>query len=130
MVRTHLISPLRTTIPGDAEWLHDESDIPAIPDLLSCIDPDGERWVVLESHSSWERDKVPSNREPHRHDMWIRTQSYYVHAEHLDEVATWAPGKNWMGLWMPTPYPAGLGSGLVPRVPRGRSVGRMAYNLE
>ncbi|MBY9074251.1 hypothetical protein K1X13_05385 [Nocardioides sp. WL0053] len=115
--RTHHASALRTTIPADVEWLNDESDIPAFPDLLSCTDADGERWVVLESHSSWERDKAPSAREPHRHDMWFRTQSYFVRAEHLDEVATWASGKNWMGLWMPTPpdwgpgwfreYPAG-----------------------
>lgn len=115
--RTHHISPLRTSISDDVEWLNDESDIPALRDLLSCTDAAGELWVVLESHSSWERDKEPSAGEPHRHDMWFRTQSYYVRADHLDEVATWAPGKNWMGLWMPTPpdwgpgwfreYPAG-----------------------
>lgn len=107
--RTHHGSPLRTTVPGDAEWLNDESDIPRLPGLLSVVDPDGEPWVVLESHSSWQRDKVPSNRDPHRHDMWFRTQSYYVHAEHLDELAIWAAGKNWMGLWMPTPPDWGRG---------------------
>jgi hypothetical protein len=115
--RTHHESPLRTLIPGDREWLNDESDLPALPDLLSCTDVNGERWVVLESHSSWEREKAPSAREPHRHDMWFRTQSYFVDADRVGEVATWAPGKNWMGLWMPTPpdwgpgwfreYPAG-----------------------
>jgi len=107
--RTHHESALRTTIPRDEEWLNDESDLPALPDLLSCTDVNGERWVVLESHSSWERDKAPSAREPHRHDMWFRTQSYFVQANHVDEVATWAPGKNWMGLWMPTPPDWGQG---------------------
>lgn len=107
--RTHHASALRTTIPGDDEWLNDEGDLPALSHLLSCVDLNGERWVVLESHSSWERDKAPSAREPHRHDMWFRTQSYFVQAAHVDEVATWAPGKNWMGLWMPTPPDWGQG---------------------
>lgn len=107
--RTPHASPLRTTVPADSDWLHDESDIPSLADLLSCTDPHGERWVALESHSSWERDKTPSAREPHRHDMWFRTQAYFTRAEHLNEIATWATGKNWMGLWMPMPPDWGPG---------------------
>lgn len=115
--RAHHTSTLRTTVPGDEDWLNDESDLPALPGLLSCTDINGERWVVLESHVSWVRDKAPSGREPHRHGMWFRTQSYFVHADQVDDVKAWAPGKNWMGLWLPTPpdwgpgwlreYPAG-----------------------
>ncbi|NYF14052.1 hypothetical protein HDC34_002346 [Pseudoclavibacter sp. JAI123] len=104
-------SPLHQANESDSEWLQTKSDLPVPRRLLSARDPSGDEWIVLESHTEWQKNTPGAAYEagPHRRDMWVRSQSYLVSSTSVEDIREWSAGKNWMGLWMPTPPDYGLG---------------------
>jgi hypothetical protein len=104
-------SPLHQAKEPDDEWLRTKSDLPDPRRLLTARDPSGDEWIVLESHAEWQKDTPGAAYEarPHRRDMWVRSQSYLAPRAGVDDIREWSIGKNWMGLWMPTPPNYGLG---------------------
>lgn len=89
----------------DSAWLRDPSDVPKMEQLLVHRDPRGQKWLALEAHYEWQlrsdRPKVGMTED--RRELWIRTQSYLIHASDEKRVAAWASSHNWMGINVPTP---------------------------
>ncbi|WP_457253621.1 hypothetical protein [Pedococcus sp. P5_B7] len=104
-------TPMRPVRETEDAWLHSGTDLPDPVAHLSVTAPDGTTWVVLESHVDWEQDRpgASSTHTPHRRDLWVRTQSYLTPASAADDLRAWSKGKDWMGLWMPTPPQYGPG---------------------
>ncbi len=88
---------------NDSAWLNDTEDVPRPAPLVSVRDPRGREWLVLESHARW---RVPSDesRNESRRQLWVRTQANLVPLQHEQRIGRWATERNWMGLWMPTPF--------------------------
>lgn len=103
------LSPRRQVLSPERDgvgWLHDVADFPDCGELLAATDPEGDTWLVVESHTTWDgRARIDASRR----QLWTRSQAYVVQTQDLHLFRAWAPGQNWMGLWMPTPleHPAG-----------------------
>ena len=91
-------------------WILDPADIPEPGELITCTDPNGEEWLVLESHATWKVEDPGEtlwNRE--RRHLWVRTQANLIQASDAKGVERWARRQHWMGLWMPTPSESSAG---------------------
>jgi hypothetical protein len=85
-------------------WVEDAADLPNMASLLQVRRPsDGSRWLVLETHRSFE-EPIPLGRE--RFDrpfsqLWCQVRSYLVKKPKADAVFQWLSHQNFWGKWMP-----------------------------
>ncbi len=84
-------------------WLISSNDLPDPKVIIEIKDNQGNEWLVLESHLSWE-ESVPIGYEQHEHPhkhLWYQIRSYFVHNDEADNLIAWAKQKHFMGRWFP-----------------------------
>jgi len=67
------------------EWIKSKTNIPEGPKMISLIDKEGQEWLWLEVHPSWE-EPHPLGEDKHhskRENLWFQIRSYFVKNEDL-----------------------------------------------
>jgi hypothetical protein len=77
--------------------------VPDPVDLLAVTDTAGENWLVLVGNHTWNQPlpaEVIALGVP-RLDSWMQLHPYLVPTTRVEDLTTWAKGKDWFGRWMP-----------------------------
>ncbi|OJV54279.1 MAG: hypothetical protein BGO31_13090 [Bacteroidetes bacterium 43-16] len=79
-------------------WLTSKSSIPDPIEIITYKDKDGEEWLVLEMHYTWEGEDESSISQ---RALWYQIRSYITEEADHEKVIDWAKSQNFMGRWMP-----------------------------
>lgn len=84
-------------------WVKSPTTITNPHALIEVKDNNGDEWIVLESHPSWEEPKIIGNDDwgHPRKEVWCQIRSYIVKSEEFENFRCWAISQNFMGRWMP-----------------------------
>lgn len=86
---------------SDEEWVAREGDVPALEDLLSIVEHNGQNWHLLVSYPSWgQRSEDADWNDPYR-QAWMHIHSYLVRKEDFPIAYDCLHRRNFFGKWMP-----------------------------
>ena len=86
---------------SDEDWVASEESIPALEDLLSVVECDGQDWRLLASYPSWgKREENTEWNDPYR-QVWIHIQSYLIQKLDIATAYSCLHRRNFFGRWMP-----------------------------
>lgn len=87
---------------SNESWLAKAINLPSAKSLIA-VDIEGDEWLVLENHISW-NEPLPIGEDryhvPHKH-LWYQVRSYLIEAKEEIKLLSWLKGKNLMGRWFP-----------------------------
>ncbi|GKM27785.1 TPA: ATP-binding protein [Klebsiella pneumoniae] len=88
---------------SNENWVKSPTTITNPHALIEVKDNNGDEWIVLESHPSWEEPKIIGNDDwgHPRKEVWCQIRSYIVKSEEFENFRCWAISQNFMGRWMP-----------------------------
>ncbi|HEM8088632.1 TPA: ATP-binding protein [Klebsiella aerogenes] len=88
---------------SNENWVKSPTTITNPYALIEVKDNNGDEWIVLESHPSWEEPKIIGNDDwgHPRKEVWCQIRSYIVKSEEFENFRCWAISQNFMGRWMP-----------------------------
>ncbi len=85
------------------EWISNKELLEDPTGLIEVQDPEGNKWLVLESQQSWTEPKIMGYEEwsyP-RKEIWCHINSYLVKENEIETFSNWLPEQHFMGRWMP-----------------------------
>lgn len=86
---------------SDEDWVASKEGIPALDNLLSVVEHDGQDWRLLASYLSWEqKDENADWLDPCRH-MWIYIKGYLIQKQDIATAYNCLHRRNFLGGWMP-----------------------------
>ena len=86
---------------SDADWIASKEGIPALENLLSIVQNDGQNWRLLVSYPSWgQRDEDADWNDPYR-QVWIHIKGYLVQKQDIATAYDCLHRRNFFGNWMP-----------------------------
>ena len=86
---------------SDADWIASKEGIPALENLLSIVQNDGQNWRLLVSYPSWgQRDEDADWNDPYR-QVWIHIKGYLVQKQDIATAYNCLHRRNFFGNWMP-----------------------------
>ena len=86
---------------SDEDWVASEESVPALEELLSVVERDGQDWRLLASYPSWgKREENADWDDPYR-QVWIHIQSYLIQKLDIATAYNCLHRRNFFGKWMP-----------------------------
>jgi hypothetical protein len=86
---------------SDEEWVVREEDIPALKELLSVVEHNGQNWRLLVSYPELGRRPEDAEvDEPYRR-VWMHIHSYLVKRENFATACGCLYRRNFFGSWLP-----------------------------
>ena len=86
---------------SDEDWITSKEGVPALENLLSIVENDGQNWRLLVSYPSWgQRDEDADRNDPYR-QVWTHIESYLVHKQDIATAYNCLHRRNFFGKWMP-----------------------------
>ena len=86
---------------SDEDWITSKEGVPALENLLSIVENDGQNWRLLASYPSWgQRDEDADWSEPYR-QVWTHIKSYLVKKQDIATAYNCLHRRNFFGNWMP-----------------------------
>jgi len=86
---------------SDEEWVAREDDVPALEQLLSIVQHNGQNWRVLVSYPSWgQRSEDDDEDAPYR-QVWIHIHGYLVSKGDFETAYDCLHRRNFFGRWLP-----------------------------
>ncbi|HCJ3944524.1 TPA: hypothetical protein NR037_000122 [Legionella pneumophila] len=101
--RSSTIYKIRNNNLLDLDWLHSSRAIPDPQKLISYIDDQNNKWLILNSHYEWFEEtsfEIEKYNIPRR-NIWYSLRSYLIKQEDKEKVLKWAAKQNFFGRWMP-----------------------------
>ncbi|MCX6214223.1 ATP-binding protein [Spirosoma sp.] len=86
------------------DWIAFHDDFPDPRKLIHFINPvDGEEWLSLESHPSWQEPTFAHEDEYQisKKNLWYQIRAYIVPEEGYNEFIEWGGNQDFFGKWMP-----------------------------
>ena len=86
---------------SDENWIASKEGIPALEELLSVVEPEGQNWRLLVSHPTWgQRDEDADWDDPYR-QVWMSIKSYLIQKQDISTAYNCLHRRNFFGNWMP-----------------------------
>ncbi len=86
---------------SDENWVASKEGIPALEELLSVVEREGQDWRLLVSHPSWgQRDEDADWDDPYR-QVWMSIKSYLIQKQDISTAYNYLHRRNFFGNWMP-----------------------------
>ncbi len=86
---------------SDEDWVASKEGVPALDNLLSVVEHDGQDWRLLASYSSWvQRDEDEDSDDPYR-QVWMGIKSYLIQKQDISTAYNCLHRRNFFGKWMP-----------------------------
>ena len=86
---------------SDENWVASKEGIPALEELLSVVEREGQNWRLLVSCPSWEqRDEDADWDDPYR-QVWMSIKSYLIQKQDISTAYNCLHRRNFFGNWMP-----------------------------
>ena len=86
---------------SDEDWIASIEGVPALENLLSIVENDGQNWRLLVSYPSWrQRDEGADWNDPYR-QVWIHVKGYLIQKQDIATAHNCLHRRNFFGNWMP-----------------------------